>query len=245
MKFVTPLLLLLLCCFCCLRLGGQTFTFQDQAFLAQQKSAAGGGSFSAAFVQYVYAYPGTSIKITNTAGNCLVAEWAASAGTNIVFSDSKSNVWTILTNTFAPTWTKIYVAAAFNIAAGSNTVTVTATGPTDAGLYVGEYSGLTAANAVAAGISSSSSATAVTNSLTTTSTSILLGFWANEENGGSPTATNNTSVVAAALRHYGSSHWDAQFDWLNSGSGWAASTNSLAVYQVTSLYHAWICIALR
>lgn len=172
--------------------------------------------------QYVHKYTGTSVTITPTAGDCLVAFAQANAIATLTVSDGV-NTWVTQQKAQQTSGELITVVAATALDVAGTAVTVSFTGSSaDAGITVIEYSGVT-------GIDTSAQATATSTLsvvLNTAQTDMFVCGWGNETYGdGTITSeTLNPGNLAPALVEHDTKHYDAEWDVLDSGAGFSAGT---------------------
>jgi hypothetical protein len=170
--------------------------------------------------QYVHQYTGTSVTITPTAGDCLVAFAQANAIATLTVSDGV-NRWVTQQKAQQTSGELITVVAATALDVAGGAVTVSFTGSSaDAGITVIEYSGVT-------GIDASAQATTTATLsvvLNTAQTDMFVWGWGDEEYGADTCTgkTLNPGDIAPALIEHDTEHYDAEWDVLNSGAGFSA-----------------------
>ncbi len=172
--------------------------------------------------QYVHQYPGSSITITPTAGDCLVA-FCSTRSINALNVSDGVNTWINqqTAQQSASGATTLVAATALNVA--GSTVSITFSGSTaQLGITVIEYSGVTAVDASGQAVTS----TTLPVVLTTTSSDMFVWGWG-DEIAGMDTLTSEIltpgSVTGTLIQH-DTSQYDAQWEFLNSSTGFSPGT---------------------
>lgn len=206
------------------------FDFSCAPYMASIPSqvGGGGGGITFAFVQVKtnYSSPGNVISMTNTAGNTLVILESGSGFpvTNLqTIVDTKLNSYTQVGFADIGVTGRLFAWVAFNVAGGSNTITVTTT-LGDKGMAAVEYSGPTSLD-VGGNAVTPANVNSITN--TTTGTDMLVSLWANEN-----TDSFSSNIISGPLgnngltvRNFTTNHKDRELDYLGTaGAGFAAGT---------------------
>jgi len=183
---------------------------------------AGGNFVRVGFHHHYGASSNDSVTFTPAAGNFLVCFASQSGVTNITISDnSGGNVWTSRQQVnMAGSSGRLAAFTSPTVLGVSTTVSVTASGGSDFGITVIEYSGVT-------GLDNSGSAAGSTSapSFTTSHTCIFVGGWADETSGPLTSQTLTPgSIAATTIGTTDNVHLDGQYEWLNGSAGFSAGT---------------------
>jgi hypothetical protein len=195
--------------------------FVHEAFFAPQVVA---GPVTKNFItnQVVFAYAGSTVAITPTAGHSLIAYGGSDDLATLSISDGV-NVWVqqVQTNATMAYATALVLATALNVAGTPLTVTLASSGslsyPT---IVVVEISGVSAFECptLCGGISPP-----YTTSFTTTSSDGVFGVWESQTYNIVSVPTLNPGTVSGnQLERGAANNYDASWAWLNGGTGFAS-----------------------
>jgi hypothetical protein len=193
-------------------------------FIKVVTGGGGGGGATFTRVQYKHDYTLNGVTTTTaftssvTAGNLLLVFVSGFSNNSTACSDTQGNSYTMVEQIVGTGGAQMAVFSTVAGSSGACTVTITHSGQTDNSIDLYEYSGASGIDAHGNDTTSGSSV-----SLTTTHTAAFVGFWGNEASNTFTTPTL-TGAISATLINHDSGHYDATFEWLNSGAGFAAGS---------------------
>lgn len=189
---------------------------QDTAFLGNAIPVSPPAGLNVVSTGWAYKYVGNAVAITNVAGRAMIGELCGGGNVaGVSFSDSNNNTWVNVTNHSGGA-----AAVAWNIAGGSNYVTAAYTNGNDLSIILLEFSGITAIDSAVASVG----AATLSNTNVATSQCVFIGLWNNESVDTRTSQTLTPPGASPTEIHHGATHYDAQYGWLNSGSGYSAGT---------------------